>query len=153
MKDKYLSTAHIWQGHNLWVLFSAEQISNNLKKTEKSSLIMQPFYCHFSFWRCIYTHIYCSSAFFSMWHLNLYSFVSVCFLFWNGNCRGLGTTLLGILPDGYSVWIKAKFQPRLECVCWTAHCISGDHTGSISMSKSLYCPLSLSEHLPQGSGS
>lgn len=32
---------------------------------------MQPFYCHFSFLKCIYTHIYCSSAFFSMWHLNL----------------------------------------------------------------------------------
>lgn len=69
-----------------------------------------------------------------------------------GGSRGeLGTTLLGILPDGYSLWIRAKSQPGLECVCWTVHCISGDHTGSISMSKSLCCPLSLSQHVPQGS--
>lgn len=100
-----------------------------------------------------------------MWHLHhlgfghLDSFIPlcflrpVCFLFWNGNCRELGATLLGILPDGYSVWIRSKFQPRPECVCWTAHCISGDHTGSTSTSKSLCCPLSLSEHLPQGPGS
>lgn len=72
---------------------------------------------------------------------------------WWELCRGLGTRLLGIPPDGYLLWIRAKLQPRLECVCWTAHCISGDHTGSISKSKSLCCPLSLSEHVPLGSGS
>lgn len=70
----------------------------------------------------------------------------------DGNCSELGTAPLGIPPDGYPVWISAKFKPRPECVCWTPHCISGDHTGSISMSKSLCCPLSLSEHVPPGVG-
>lgn len=50
-----------------------------------------------------------------MWHLHhlgfghLDSFIPLCFLLsgvlslLDGNCRELGTTLLGILPDGYSV--------------------------------------------------
>lgn len=153
MKDKYLSTAHTWQGHNLWVLFSAKQISNNLKNRKSyNATVLLSFFILKVY---LYTFIVQALSFQCgiLIFIPLCFFLSVCFLFWNGNCRGLGTTLLGILPDGYSVWIKAKFQPRLECVCWTAHCISGDHTGSISMSKSLYCPLSLSEHLPQGSGS
>ena len=92
-----------------------------------------------------------------MWHLHhlgfgqLYSLVHPYAPGWEV-CRA-GTTLLGILPDGYSVWIRAKFQPRPQCVCWTARCISGDHTGSISMFKSLCCPLSLSEPVPLGSRS
>lgn len=78
------------------------------------------------------------------------SLPSLAVLSFLGGSRGeLGTTLLGILPDGYSLWIRAKSQPGLQCVCWTVHCISGDHTGSISTSKSLCCPLSLSQHVPQ----
>lgn len=92
-----------------------------------------------------------------MWHLHhlgfgqLYSLVHPSAAGWE-LCIA-GTTLLGILPDGSSVWIRAKFQPRPQCVCWTACCISGDHTGSISMFKSLCCPLSLSELVPLGSRS
>lgn len=89
---------------------------------------------------------------FIIWDLD--SFILLCIpLLLDGKSAELGTTLLGILPDGYSVWIRAKFQPRPQCVCWTAHCISGDHTGSISMFKSLCCPLSLSELVPLGSRS
>lgn len=89
---------------------------------------------------------------FIIWDLD--SFILLCIpLLLDGNSTELGTTLLGILPDGSSVWIRAKFQPRPQCVCWTAHCISGDHTGSISKFKSLCCPLSLSELVPLGSRS
>lgn len=89
---------------------------------------------------------------FIIWDLD--SFILLCIpLLLDGNCAELGTTLLGILPDGSSGWIRAKFQPRLQCVCWTTRCISGDHTGSISMFKSLCCPLSLSELVPLGSRS
>lgn len=131
------------------------------------SWLMMPVLPSFFILKVLNIHIYWSKHFLCkiskiMWHLHhlgfghLDSFIplcfllSVCFLVRNGNCRVLGATLLGILPDGYSVWIRSKFQPRPECVCWTAHCISGDHTGSISTSKSLCCPLSLSEHLPLG---
>lgn len=100
----------------------------------------------------------------TIWHLHHFAFWTFgqpyssarllhpfCMLsFLGGSRRELGTTLLGILPDGYLLWIRAKSQPGLECVCWTVHCISGDHTGSISTSKSLCCPLSLSQHAPQG---
>lgn len=114
-------------------------------------------------WKMSNVHIYRSRHFlrkisklcgiFIIWDLDSFILLSVCFLFWMGTAESCMGTLLGILPDGYSVWIRAKFQPRPECVCWTAHCISGDHTGSISMSKSLCYPLSLSEHVPLGSGS
>lgn len=125
---------------------------------------------HFSCWNCIYIHIYWSKHFllktsklcgiFIIGDLNiwttffLFSLCSTFCLFWMGTAeRWVWLTLLGILPDGYSVWIRSKSQPKPQCVCWTVQCISGDHTGSISTFKSLCCPLSLSQHLPVGWGS
>ncbi len=39
------------------------------------------------------------------------------------------TALLVFQADGSSLWIRARFWARRECVCWTRLHISEDHTG------------------------